>query len=80
MTCTFWTRKEIALIAVFVTLAFAAVFLSVRLSRQKPFPSADLGVEWQCNKTLFLTTCTKTLHVEPVLDSLRKNQMCLRRA
>jgi hypothetical protein len=31
------------------------------------------GVEWKCSKSAaILTTCTKTLHVEPVIDSSRK--------
>jgi hypothetical protein len=31
------------------------------------------GVEWKCSKSaVILTTCTKTLHVEPVIDSSRK--------
>ena len=42
-----WTCKEIALIAAIVAFACVAAFLSIRLTRPKPFASAALGIEWQ---------------------------------
>jgi len=37
MTWTLWTRQEIALITAILTLACVAAFLSVKLTRPKPF-------------------------------------------
>ncbi len=42
-----WTCKELALIAAIVALACIAAFLSIKLTRPKPFASATLGVESQ---------------------------------
>jgi hypothetical protein len=51
MTWTLWTRQEIALIAAIVTLACIAAFLSVKLTRPKPFATAALSAQWQCTAT-----------------------------
>jgi formate-dependent nitrite reductase membrane component NrfD len=48
MTSTLWTGKEIALIAAIVTLACAAAFLSVKLTRPKLFVSVIVNPQWQC--------------------------------
>jgi len=48
MTSTLWTGKETALIAAVVTFARAAAFLSVKLTRPKPFVSAIVNPQWQC--------------------------------
>ncbi len=48
MTWTLWTRREIALIAAILTFACAAAFLSIKLTRPKPFASAALSAQWQC--------------------------------
>jgi len=45
-----WTCKELALIAAIVTLACVAVFLSIKLTRPKPFASASFGVESPCKQ------------------------------
>ena len=77
---TRWTRKEFALGLATVTSVCAAVFLSVSLARPKPSASAELGAEWQCRTSLFLTSCTRTPHTETVVDNPLKNPICLRRA
>jgi hypothetical protein len=46
-----WDRKEIALIVAILMLACAAAFLSVKLTRPKPFGSAALSALWQCTAT-----------------------------
>lgn len=51
MTWTLWTRQEIALIAAILTLACVAAFLSVKLTRPKPFASAAFSAQWQCTAT-----------------------------
>jgi hypothetical protein len=48
MTWTLWTRQEIALIAVILALACTAAFLSVKLTRPKPFANTAISMEWQC--------------------------------
>jgi formate-dependent nitrite reductase membrane component NrfD len=48
MTSTLWTSKEIALFAAIVTFACAAAFLSVKLTRPKPFVSVIVNPQWQC--------------------------------
>jgi hypothetical protein len=63
MTYKLRTRKALAFIVVIVALACAAGF-----TRPKPFPNAALGADWQCSKTLIMTSCTKVVRVSPVLD------------
>ena len=48
MTWTLWTRQEIALIVAILTLACVAAFLSIKLTRPKPFAGAALSAQWQC--------------------------------
>jgi len=52
-----WTYKELVLIAAIVVLACGAAFLSIRLTRPKPFAQATLGVEWPCKQSFLITTC-----------------------
>jgi hypothetical protein len=55
-----WTRRQIALMAVIVTLASGAAYLSVGLVRARPVQSAVLGDHWQCTRSAgVLTVCTK---------------------
>jgi hypothetical protein len=61
-----WTYKELALIAAIVVLACGAAFLSIRLTRPKPFAQATLGVAWQCKQSFLITTCLRIAHVKPV--------------
>jgi hypothetical protein len=49
MTWTLWTRQEIALIVAILTLACVAAFLSIKLTRPRPFASATLSAQWQCS-------------------------------
>jgi hypothetical protein len=60
-----WTCKELALITAIVVLACVAAFLSIRLTRPKPFASAAMGIEWQCKQSFLITTCHRTAHVRP---------------
>ena len=79
MTYKSCTRKELAFIAVIVALACAAALLSFGLTRPKPFPNAALGAEWQCSKTLMMTSCTRVVHVSPALDHPHHAPLCTRR-
>ena len=71
-----WTCKEVALIAAIVTLACVAAFLSIWLTRPRLLSTATIGVEWQCQQSLLITTCHKVAHVRPVIPSGKP--MCLR--
>ena len=51
MTWTLWTRQEIALIVTILTFACVAAFLSVKLTRPRPFATAAVSTQWQCNTT-----------------------------
>jgi len=51
MTWTLWTRQEIALIAAILTFACVAAFLSVKLTRPRPYASAASSTQWQCTTT-----------------------------
>jgi hypothetical protein len=66
MIARLWSCKELALIAAIVTLACVAAYLSIKLTRPKPFASATLSVEWQCKRQSFLiTTCHRIARVKP---------------
>jgi uncharacterized protein involved in exopolysaccharide biosynthesis len=56
MIARLWSCKELALIAAIVTLACVAAYLSIKLTRPKPFASATLSVEWQCKRQSSLIT------------------------
>lgn len=60
MAGTRWTGKRRALVIATFTLACVA-FLGV--AAPNPVSIAEVGSNWQCNKTAFvLTTCTQVLH------------------
>jgi hypothetical protein len=55
-----WTRRQIALMAAIVALAFGAAYLSVGLVRARPVESDVLSDHWQCTRTAgIVTICTK---------------------
>jgi hypothetical protein len=57
---TLSTRHTILLILAIPTLAGAAVFLALTLSRPQPLAETAMGDQWQCSKTAYIvTTCTK---------------------
>ena len=60
MTWSTWTYKELALVAAILMLACTAAFLSIRLTRPRPFASTVLTRQWQCTRTAgILTVCTR---------------------
>ncbi len=79
MTYKLCTRKELAFIIVIVALASAVASLSFGLTHPKPFPNAALGAEWQCSKTLMMTSCTRVVHASPVIDHPHNAPICARR-
>ena len=59
MTRTLWTRQEILLIVAILSLACAAAFLSVKLTRPKPFATSVVS-QWQCTKSAgTVAVCTR---------------------
>ena len=48
---TVWNCKQFGFVALILTLACAAAFLSIALVHPKPTANGTLGVGWQCNKT-----------------------------
>jgi hypothetical protein len=79
MTSTLWTRKKISLVLATVTVACAAVLLFAGLTPTKPAPAVSLGAEWQCSRTLFMTTCTKALQTKAGLQGSPRESLCSRR-
>ena len=63
---TWLSPKAFALIT--ATLACAAAFGSVALTYPRTVSSSALGAEWQCRKTLFMTTCSRVSRIEPVVQ------------
>ena len=80
MTPVLWTRKQLAFILTIVTFVCVVAFLSLSLARSEPFPNADLGTEWRCSKTLFVTSCTRTPHTPAAFHSAHKDALGLRQA
>ncbi len=65
MPRTSWRGADIAFMVVILTFACVAAYLSVKLTRPRPFANAGLGLEWQCSKTLgILTVCSRIAHGE----------------
>jgi hypothetical protein len=79
MTNRFWTRRHLAFIVVILALACPAAFLSVEVIRPTSFTSAALGAEWQCSKTLMMTSCTRAVHAEPLRNGPHNEPVCTRR-
>src|ERR1700738_1469928 len=78
---TVWNRKQFGFVALILTLACVAAFLSIALVHPTPTANGTLGVGWQCNKTAgMLTVCTRVAHARPTSDSPRNDQPRLRQA
>jgi hypothetical protein len=72
---TVWNRKQLGFVALILTLACAAAFLSIALVHPKPTANDTLGVGWQCSKTAgMLTVCTRVAHARPTSDNPRNDQ------
>jgi hypothetical protein len=63
MTWTLWTRQEIALIVAILTFACVAAFLSIKLTRPRPFASAAVSTQWQCSPTAGIAKVCIRKHV-----------------
>ena len=59
------TPKAFVLIA---ALTCAAALASFAAAYPRAVSNPALGAEWQCHKTMFLTTCSRISRVEPAIE------------
>ena len=77
MTAAWWTTRKPGFIGAAVTLAGAAVFLSLALAYPKPIANVALGAEWQCTRTAFIwTSFSRIRPTEAMVQSVRKDAPC----
>jgi hypothetical protein len=78
MPRTSWRGVDIVFIVVILAFACVAAYLSIRLTRPKPFANAGFGVEWRCSTNLgILTVCTRNALFEQRLRSARKDDLAV---
>jgi hypothetical protein len=49
-------------------LTCAAALASFAVAYPRAVSNPALGAEWQCHKTMFLTTCSRVGRVEPAIE------------
>jgi hypothetical protein len=75
MPHNWWTRKNLALVAV-IALAFTG-FIMIGLSHPEPAASAALGPEWQCSRLAFVfTSCSRVRDSRLLAVRLVKIPVC----
>jgi hypothetical protein len=75
---TSWRGADIVFTVVILVFACVAAYLSVKLTRPRPFANAGFGVEWQCSTSLgILTVCTRNALFEERPRSVRKGELAL---
>jgi len=78
MPRTSWRGVDIVFIVVILAFACVAAYLSIRLTRPKPFANAGFGVEWRCSTNLgILTVYTRNALFEQRLRSARKDELAV---
>jgi hypothetical protein len=78
MTAPSRQRKTLSWIA--VTLASAAVLVSIALSYPRSIVQPLLGGEWQCSRMVFMTSCSRIAHGKAAIHGQRTDQIAVRRA
>lgn len=59
MPHNWWTRRNLALVAAVIVLAFTG-FIMIGVSHPEPAASATLGPDWQCSRLAFVfTSCSR---------------------
>jgi hypothetical protein len=58
-------RTPRAFVLIVAALACAAALASFAVAYPRAVSNPALGAEWQCHKTMFLTTCSRISRVEP---------------
>jgi hypothetical protein len=71
MNLTSRTRRRLVLATTVAALLGGTAYLSVALAYPKPVASM-LGTDWQCQRVVFLTTCTRVQQIEPTADHAGK--------
>lgn len=71
MNRTLGTRRRLVLATTVAALLGVTAYLSVALAYPKPVASV-LGTDWQCQRVVFLTTCTRAQQIEPIADRAGK--------
>ncbi len=69
--------RNLKVLAWAVVLAATAALASMALGYPKEVADPILGGEWQCSRTAFMTSCTRTL---PATQSSRTGPIQFRRA
>ncbi len=76
MPHNWWTRKNLALVAAVIALAFAG-FIMISLSHPDPAASAALGPDWQCSRLAFVfTSCSRVRDSRLSAFGLAKIPVC----
>jgi hypothetical protein len=71
-----WTRKNLALIAAVIALAFTG-FIMIGLSHPEPAASAALGPDWHCSRLAFVfTSCSRVRDSRLTAVRLAKIPVC----
>jgi len=58
-------RTPRAFVLIVAVLGSVAALASFALAYPRAVSNPALGAEWQCHKTMFLTTCSRVSRVEP---------------
>ena len=76
MPHTWWTRKNLVLVAAAIALAFTGFFM-ISVSHPEPAASAALGPEWHCSRLAFVfTTCSRAKHSQSMAVRVAKIPVC----
>ena len=76
MPHTWWTRKNLVLVAAAIALAFTGFFM-ISVSHPEPAASAALGPEWHCSRLAFVfTTCSRVRDSQLAAVRLAKIPVC----
>jgi hypothetical protein len=61
-------RTPRAFVLIVAALTCAAALASFAVAYPRAVSNPALGAEWQCHKTMFLTTCSRVGRVEPAIE------------
>jgi adenine-specific DNA methylase len=76
MLHTWWTRKNLTLVAAVIVLALTGFFM-IGASDPEPAASAALGPEWQCSRLAFVfTSCSRVRDSRLTTVRLAKIPVC----
>lgn len=71
-----WTRKNLALVAAVIALAFTGLIM-IGVSHPEPAASTALGPDWQCSRLAFVfTSCSRVRDSRLLAVRLAKIPVC----